>query len=266
MLTRLSRFCSHDHLSHTTPHTSLCYDPLNMDWDFMLPIDKSDNDLGSGDRFQTGTAVDDGRPPIFSGFIALINTFLCIFDISFQDLGGHGSVQSASLSGRSLSPVSKISAEHDVLLGQRKRLLDTITKLQKVLKGLPDELKMPSHHSSPASRNAAREESPVHNSQYAIMRVNIHVTSLYLQSTLLDICLGTSAESTKSASATVAICPGSPRYPRVLEASVHCELWHLRETITTELLHVLESSTLKTLEANGLSMVSDSYLKGVKTF
>lgn len=237
-----------------------------MDWDFMLPIDMSDNDLASGGRFQADTVVDDSRRPIVSGFIALINTFLCIFDTPFQDLRGHGSAQSASLSSRSLFPGLKTPAEYDVLLGQRKRLLDTITKLQKVLEELPDELKMPSRHSSPASRNATRDESPVYASQYAIMRVNIHVTSLYLQSTLLDICLGMSAESTESASATVAVCPGSPRYPRALEASDHRELWHLRETITTELLHVLESSTIKTLEANGLSMASDSYLIGVKTF
>jgi restriction endonuclease Mrr len=101
--------------------------------------------------------------------------------------------------------------------------------------------------------------------QFAIMRVNIHVTSLYLQSTLLDTSLDALTKSScreASGSVTSSESPVMFASEEGPEARTNAELWELRENLAQELLNVLRRSTSKTLEANGLSMVGALLLCG----
>jgi hypothetical protein len=93
------------------------------------------------------------------------------------------------------------------------------------------------------------------------MRVNIHVTSLYLQSTLLDICLNDSQKPQRppsreySASVADSTSPGTLGSEEGMELTTQTELWELREQLARELLEVLTLSNTEALESNGLSMV-----------
>ena len=79
---------------------------------------------------------------------------------------------------------------------------------------------------------------------FEIMAANIHITSLYLQSSILE----TFASSTRSiAHASVDMIDEVTR--------VRMQIWNLRESIARELLQLLENCPPWTVEANGASMI-----------
>jgi hypothetical protein len=243
---------SHDRLSHITPHTSLCYEPMRTDWNFMLPIEASDFDLGPSRDSGTNTETYHGRRPIICGFIALIRTFLYVAEVSCRDLSGPRLIKETNIDNHCLYSLSTTPGEATATFSRNKALLAVVSNLQSVLGELPDGLRLSSRSSTEDSPNVEEEDTSIICHQYAIMRVNIHVTNLYLQSTLLDLCLGAAADPAEYGSSE-----SGPDTSVSRSLSDHKELWDLRENIVRELLYVLENSTTKVLEANGLSLVSE---------
>lgn len=133
-----------------------------------------------------------------------------------------------------------------------RSLLRIIKRLQSVLDELPDQLKISTLDPQYRSPNATLVGNDIVSYQFDIMRANIHITSLYIQSTILESC---SSAFTRSSVDVLAgspedesdISPGQP--PRT-------QLWTFRESIARELLEVLNFCSTKALEANGSSMVS----------
>ncbi|KAF2999645.1 hypothetical protein E8E14_006759 [Neopestalotiopsis sp. 37M] len=140
----------HDRLSHITPHTSLCYEPMRTDWNFMLPIEASDFDLGPSRDSGTNTETYHGRRPIIYGFIALIRTFL----------------------------LSTTPGEATATSSRNEALLAVVSNLQSVLGELPDGLRLSSRSSTEDSPHVEEEDTSIICHQYAIMRVNIHAQQL----------------------------------------------------------------------------------------
>lgn len=84
--------------------------------------------------------------------------------------------------------------------------------------------------------------------QFNIMKVNIHITKLYLQSVILERC------SSSSTSTHVVTSPGVVSWTD--DNASEDDLWRLREDICRQLLEILESYPIETLESHGTSMVS----------
>jgi hypothetical protein len=146
---------------------------------------------------------------------------------------------------------------------QQGALLEVVKRLQTTLTELPVELRLSSRCPSPNLSAPPRIEMvAVAAQQFAIMRVNIYVTSLYLQSSLLDIYLNSISKmqrpSSRGYSASIADSASSctPGSEDLGESTAQAELWELREELARELLDIVTVSSPQTLEANGLSMVS----------
>ncbi|KIV98806.1 uncharacterized protein PV09_09456 [Verruconis gallopava] len=238
-------FQIHDRISSIVPHTGLSYLPRSTDWDFIIPRALHDDELTDHDELadeQSRRLRLSALPPIV-GFVALIKVFRCCADLF--SFGVPGSINQAysMASGpfdRQLFPSSPDSGQvaHSPSKGLAA-IFQVFQRLSEILNSLPDELKLPSH-----KENVSQTFSDIPD-QFEIMRANIHITSLYLQSTILETFASTNSSANQSLQADVSD-----------EASrVRTKIWRFRESIAQELLQVLESCTPWTLEANGASMI-----------
>lgn len=214
-------------------------------------LDDSLNGLGG---------IDEQQRPLICGFIALVRLFLCVVDLLSSGLFPGAPPQAYAMTSGSLrslafpeSPDNRVTSVTSRSMLNLTSLLHIIKKLQSTLQELPDELKittLQSHVRSPDSE--AEMLDPTLSLQFDIMRANIHITSLYIQSTILEACSSAFASfasdaPTASPEDDARSSPGnSPR----------TQLWKFRESIACELLDVLNFCSTRTLEANGSSMVS----------
>ncbi|KAF2678443.1 hypothetical protein K458DRAFT_138954 [Lentithecium fluviatile CBS 122367] len=256
----------HDRLSFIVPHTGLSFDPFHTDWQFLLPCQVDDEALSAHELTSMEHASSLHYPPrnrplpIISGFVALIKVFLCVVDLLSNGFPGSPPQAYAmtSVASRSLfypdkpldcthPPTSSAPSKSTIGLGA---LLHIIKKLQATLEELPEELKIstldpelqfPDHNSS---------MSPSLTHQFDTMRANIHITSLYIQSTILEACSNafTNPQADNSSSPRDEARSSSEHTPRT-------QLWMFRKSIAKELLEVLNFCSSRTLEANGSSMI-----------
>ncbi|KAH8674151.1 hypothetical protein BX600DRAFT_433742 [Xylariales sp. PMI_506] len=251
----------HDRLIHSTAHTSLCYDPLATDWDFLFPLELDDDQLRRDlSAFNmSATPPRDSRRPVISGYIALIKIFQCVADVLCRDFPGQPILQAmpSGSFGRRWLPQGGYSKKYP--RSRRAALFDVVETLRAALRDLPDELKFSSHlaSSDPAYRPDGTEREPI-SQQFATMQVNIYVTSLHLQCVLLDMCVEAPAEPSGSACSPSAGSSSSPAAFTLdsgVEVTADEEIWRLRESLAGQLLEFLTSSNLWTLESNGRSMI-----------
>lgn len=225
---------------------------MHTDWDFLLPQVVNDEDLADIHMTTPGqpiniVAVNEVQQslPVIAGFVALIRVFLCVVDLLSKGFPGsppQAYAMTAALSHGDESQPSRST----VSLGA---LLRIVKQLQTTLEELPEELKISTldPHLRPAAVQSATSDLTAH--QFDTMRANIHITSLYIQSTILEACSHSFNDSSLDAIGTSPADQNSPRYtPRT-------QLWKFRESIARELLEVLNFCSSRTLEANGSSMV-----------
>ena len=246
------------------PQTGLSYHPSHTDWEFLLPLEVSDEELA----FMTdNSGIPTSRqPPMISGFIALIKVFACVVDI--LDILFPGTPQRYSLSSISLaaSLFCAEDAEWPVIPGpSRNPLLDhfyrLVTRLHGVINGLPDELKPSYTHRPSSGGDYSISGGP--SAHFAIMRTNIHVTSLYIQAMVLEMCLGNLADTPGKPgehTGDIGHMPGDSPNGRVsgglLPGEITAQLRRHKNAIAMELLSTVSSSLLWALESNGQSIVS----------
>jgi hypothetical protein len=263
---------SHDRLSFIVPHTGLSFDPVHTDWEFLLPSLVNDEDLSVDAHIQmehTNNVLDhheSSQIPLISGFIALVKVFLAVVDLLSNGFPGSPpqvySMSSGSLLPRVFPADSTDSTSSGAVPAPSRStlslsaLLRIIKKLQSTLEELPDELKIytldPQLRSPSTSDLSHPEPQSTIAYQFDVMRANIHITSLYIQSTILETCSSAFANSVLG-SEMVTTSPGDGGSP------IHTpqtQLWKFRESIARELLEVLNFCSSRTLEANGSSMVS----------
>ncbi|KAF2648085.1 hypothetical protein K491DRAFT_684989 [Lophiostoma macrostomum CBS 122681] len=256
----------HDRLSFIVPHTGLSFDPLHTDWEYLLPSVIEDEDLtddyrATTERIRNSPNFDKPDPiPVISGFVALIRVFLCVADIFSNGFPGSPPKAYAMTSGTLGTQLPNASVELSILnIGTTtsrsslnlNALLRIIRRLQNTLEELPEQLKISNldpRLRSPEAHPATSSSVP---HQFDIMRANIHITSLYIQSTILETCSTSFVESSLGASAaSPEDDPSSSPKP-----TPRTQLWEFRGSIARELLEVLNFCSSRILEANGSSMI-----------
>lgn len=231
---------SHDRITHPNPHTPLGQDPLSTDWDSLLPLAIGDENLTS----DVDPAVEslEARTPMISGFIYLVKVFLCMLGLASSSATHQ--VTSSPAASPSASAISMISRAGPlpVLGGLDFRspqiLFQTMEKLEMVLTDIPDDLNI----LRPADSTMERFH------QFEIMKANIHITKLYLQSWILDRYLLAMDQTTNSKMVPEEL-PG-------VDMLRYREMWKSwQEDIARQALQVLTYCSQSTLESHGGSMV-----------
>ncbi|CAK7215233.1 hypothetical protein SEUCBS140593_002461 [Sporothrix eucalyptigena] len=286
----LYKKASHDRMSFIIPHTGLSYDPKTTDWQFLLPLEVWDEALTPPElaaslhvRSDAPNTKDKDSPPTISGFIALIKVFLCVadlLDVVFPGPPAHFSLSPGSHALKYLlpqqegfipNPFHSVAEHSDMSI--LDSLLQVMTRLNAVLNGLPDELRP--IRNAEDTRRVLRSNVPSH---FEIMRANIHITSIYIQSMIIEMCLskvqsipssnpeahvitssgGTGVHSIDAlqdlplSTLSTEHAASSPSAP----SGVGSQLWQLKESIARELLEAVTNSPTWVLESNGSSMIT----------
>lgn len=268
----------HDRLASAIPRTGLSYDPRHTDWEFLMPLEVDDQELETMDAqglphtlqsSLSSVGKGDKRPiPIILGFISLIRVFLLASKVLKPVFIGTSSEYDLT-SGDSVLPESRKKNVQGVSSSQQTKLdaLSWIMKeLQMWAQDLPEELKIPSKTSLEnimEKEDCASYEGKSHSRsfQFQIMRANIHVARLHIQSTILEMCLSSFQISSKSTSSHYPSVSQDSRtavntaVSNTIDPSVHTMMWELRVNLAKDLLHVVKSFSTATLEANGNSMI-----------
>ena len=167
----------HDRLTHISLCAQLAQDPILYDWEKILPLEISDEELEQ--QTESSKRISGNNVPVIAGFVALIKVFLCV---------GQLISNSTSLSSHHLNPSWTTNIIDQLRLnppyiphGPAKECLDLeslrqmLRNLASVLSDLPQELQI------------ANNDLPT-NIHFNIMQANIHVTRLFFQSTILERC------------------------------------------------------------------------------
>lgn len=175
--------------------------------------------------------------PVISGFVILIKVFSCLLDLvaSPRKVAYSRHATKPTCPELDIAPSPQSGSATSTNLGgtilSEDILLRTMWDLENVLSELPEDLKL----FSPMNTSSARAQ------QFEIMKANIHITKLYLQSWILDRCPTPSPDQPGSRSGL------SPQ---------ENEQWIIsREEIARQLLQVINICSQSTLESHGSSMV-----------
>lgn len=232
----------HDRMSFIIPHTGLSHDPQHTDWEFLLPMNVSDEELTAGQP------QPNGAVPLISGFIALVKVFLCIVDLldkSFPGPPSYFGLSPGAVAAR-LLPVhtlnkDKLHSHPD--MPHLDSLFHMMTRLDATLGDLPEPLRLPQRDEQIPVSLPIENQSQV-DTQFGIMRANIHITGIYLQSMILEMCLNELQSRSRSIS-----------FLSSYENTINAQLWTMKESVARELLDILSLSSTPVLESNGLSMI-----------
>jgi len=207
----------HDRISHPEPYTLLGETPSLTDWDFLLPLSISDDELGSTSRSSGGATAT----PSIAGFVTLVKVFHCLRGLlSVYVTNPFLQTRSQTQQSHFLSPAS---------------LLATFNALSTVLDDIPSELNIIEPQ---RSLDLQTRES----NHFNIMKSNIYITKLYLQCWILDRYLSILPPVT------------SPQSPTSTRSEAQ-RLRSYRQDITRQALQVLKFCSQNTLESHGESMV-----------
>jgi len=233
----------HDRLAHISVFAQLGQDPVLKDWEFLLPLEVSDEEL-ERDAGSSQAAVT-ASTPIISGFAALIRVFLCIGQLisnrkplsSYQP---NPSWTTNFLDQLRLNPpyIPHGPAQECADIDSLRQMLRNLTN---VLNDLPPELQI----------SLSSAHTTVESQQFEIMQANIHITRLFFQSAILERCSTVFYDS----SGLEAYDENAENTYMSQEQIAKIELWKAREMIATELLRVLNYFNRDSLEANGASAV-----------
>ncbi|KAH7324980.1 hypothetical protein B0I35DRAFT_173055 [Stachybotrys elegans] len=253
---------THDRVENPVPHTGMSHEPRQTDWEFMLPLEWTDEELSAG------RVIPGARPlPAIAGFVAVIKVFVCIIDLvneAFLSSPGTYSMTTKPLVPRLVPelgpPLPRICNHPDVPLIDA--LFRLMSQIDRFLSLLPHDLK-PNRPVEPATQFPSPSSDRDIPAYFDIMKANIHITSIYVQSVILSTCLlRTRALSRRDDSLSVSdswswggSSPATPAGASPRDNSATADLWRLREHIARELLHVINASSLWALESNGGSMV-----------
>lgn len=249
------------------PHTGMAYDPFLADWDFLMPLELSDDELASDGPVQRSTTSHsvDRTTPMISGFIALVKVFLSVADLLHKAFPGAPPGYQLSSGAWEINLFHEYERRRGHVPGSSvmlDSLFQVMSRLNSTLGDLPEALRMPRRRGSPTSPASEGTSLPQISPQFDIMRANIHITAIYIQSTILETCTSniTQRRTEQHQAANTALTPGSYSsssrdQPTTPDVPAQEQLWELREAIARELLDVVRSNSSWTLESNGMSMV-----------
>ncbi|KAH7136304.1 hypothetical protein EDB81DRAFT_657319 [Dactylonectria macrodidyma] len=235
----------HDRMDDLVPRSGLSYYPCRTDWEFLLLREVSDEEL-SGDSSHSA-----GSTPIISGFIALVKLYLSVLDHLEEFFPGASAIHVLSPGGVASRVLPCIRTNtNQVQVQSVFPMLDSLQQVIQKLNTVVDELPEP----LTLSRNSERIPDPdvataQLDHQFQTMSANIHMTAIYLQSTMLEICLGRWRKCYQQNKEE----KGTPF--ALIEESISNHLWSIKAALAERLLHFLECLSGPELESNGQSMI-----------
>lgn len=251
------------------PHTGMSYDTFLTDWDFLMPLELSDDELSSDAPLPEVPTRQfaDRNIPMIAGFTALVKVFLSVGDLLHKAFPGAPPDYQLSSGAWEISLFHEYE-RHRTHASGSSTMLDSLfqvmARLNTTLGDLPEALRMPRRRGSAGALETEGTSLPQISPQFDIMRANIHITAIYIQSTILETCLSKIDQKKAEQNQLphpAALTPGSHSspskdLPATPDVSTREQLWELREAIARELLDVVRSNSSWTLESNGLSMIT----------
>ncbi|KAF5968954.1 cytochrome P-450 monooxygenase [Fusarium bulbicola] len=228
---------AHDRLAYPVSHTGISYNPVCIDWDFLV-LQEVD-DAKQGDMEQT---EEPGVTPLISGVIELVKLYLCAAALGLDKLPGKNP-RYGPFSASSSSETPKSSDAQRLSLEQG---LDIVHAVRDVINQLPEELRMFNQDGNP-------NEGPL---SFAISRAKLHITSLFIQSIILATLSANNPsfdeQDNRAEDSTAS------KDPRLSEESQNAEhhLFNLRKDIAQQCFHIITVTPVSALKANGIDVVS----------
>ncbi|KAF5009700.1 hypothetical protein FDECE_4109 [Fusarium decemcellulare] len=238
---------AHDRLAYPVSHTGISYNPVYVDWDFLVLLDVDDPELDDTERSEKPTAT-----PLISGIIAVIKLYLCAIEIRPDKLPGNPrygrfsptlSFRPASFTPSScLADTSRSPGAHGLTLEQG---LNVVQALRNVICQLPDELKLFNEDGCPITGLLP----------FAIARANVYMTSLFIQSIILAT-LSANNQSFQQPNASHSRMEPQDAIQSQEGKHVNRRLLDLRKDIAQESYHIVVATPISALKANGIAVVS----------
>lgn len=225
-----------------------------------MPLELSDQQLSAASSLPMISPVN--ATPVISGFVNQVRVFQCLRDMISTDVT-RSYLRAYPLHNDNLG-LSFPPAEHgedwgkthrnpyQSLTGSLETARTIMQRFSRILKSLPNELKFP------PSLDARLPQ--LESQQFDVVRTTLHITCLFLQSTLIENLFNsqlparlegmppTASKDTPSGFATTSMTGN---------ISNTTEQWILRESISQNLLEILDSTPSQTLERNGYSLARD---------
>ncbi|CVK85514.1 uncharacterized protein FPRN_06609 [Fusarium proliferatum] len=226
---------SHDRLAYPVSHTGISYNPVCIDWDFLVLQEVDDVNPGDIERSE-----EPRDTPLIAGFIASVKLYLCAAALGLDKLPGnprYGPFSASSSSETLKSPNAQgLSLEQG---------LDIVRAVRDVIQQLPEEFRMFNLDGNPNKGLLS----------FVILRTNVHMTSLFIQSIILATLSGSNPsfqQDNRNPSST-----GS-EHGLLLEESQNAnhQLFKLRKDIAQECCDIIIITPVSALKANGIAAVS----------
>lgn len=223
-----------------------------------MPLELSDEELSTGSSLPMISPVN--ATPVISGFVNQVRVFQCLRDMISTDVT-HSYLRAYPLHNDNLG-LSFPPAEHgedwgkthrnphQSLTGSIEAARTIMQRFSRILKSLPNELRFPP--------SLDTRLPPLESQQFDVVRTTLHITCLYLQSTLIENLFNSQLPARLEGMPPTASqgTQGSLASSSITEnISNTTELWILRESISQSLLEILDSTPPQTLERNGYSLV-----------
>jgi hypothetical protein len=236
-----------------TPHTLLAFPPDDTDWEYLQLADTTDEELSQIPHEPPSShspASSTPHTPLIAGFIAYIALFQRLRQITCIPISCRSPYELFP-QGYPLDHIGDTypAAANETLPAHFTTHLDAIGEMRRHFEAatmdLPLELRVP----GPASTSALEPLA----SEFHIAKANIHITSLYIQSVLLENII-----HVQLLPALPSARPdeeGSSTLDTGTEMLLKCELWKYRSAIAQGLLSVLEHIPKETLERNSFAFV-----------
>ncbi|KAL3450826.1 pectate lyase-domain-containing protein [Aspergillus insuetus] len=264
----LYTFQCFDKFVSVTPHTLLAFPPVDTEWGYLELAKITDEQLSevqtAASPLQTITLVTQSTP-LISGFITYIALFQRLRQITCIPLSCRDPYKLFP-EGYAINQDEDQGTIHPSLPAPLSKHLMAIDKmrrhLQSVTIDLPGELQL----ASPLSANSAGDTVR----EFHISRANIYITSLYIQSVLLENVIHVQLLPSVSSASAERRLPAATLSPnphiteegveaattdRVTELLLKRELWRYRNNIAQDLVFVLDHIPTETLERNSFAFV-----------
>ncbi|KAF5549825.1 hypothetical protein FMEXI_4077 [Fusarium mexicanum] len=226
----------HDRLAYPVSHTGISYNPVCIDWDFLVLQEVDDAKQGDMEQSE-----EPGVTPLISGVIALVKLYLCAAALGLDKLPGNprfGPFSASSSSETSKSPdAQRLSLEQG---------LDIVHAVRDVIHQLPEEFRM-------FNQDGIPNEGPL---SFAISRAKLHITSLFIQSIILaTLSANNPSFDEQDNRADGSTASKDPLFSEQSRKSEH-QLFNLRKEIAQQCFHIITVTPVSALKANGIAVVS----------
>lgn len=231
----------------------MCYDQHHTDWEFLglLELDDLGTDVGK-------SHATPGGAQLISGFVALVRVYLCAVDLvpdkCLENLRYSHAPATTSLENSPALPALSSAysySQHD----NPQRSPVTFETGMRVLRNLGRTLQL-----IPRDFKSTDEDGQFVDVSlpFAISRVNISITKVYIQSIILATL---SASTSLALPGTGSPCHTDPTTSGQLHEGISFdqELFKLGLRVAQESSDALSANPVEAVEANGTAMVSPNH-------